>query len=216
MRKFLVFLCAMSLVFCVATGTWATTYTGSIIGGDTTLFGTDGWSDATLSWTVNDVTNPGFWRYDYNFTDVTKELSHIMIELSASFTIDNIIDISSDYDRDAPKTYETGSDNPGMLGDLFGIKWDTTEDLTSYDFWIVSDRVPMWGDFYAKDGVDGDGKVYAYNKKFGYDTTADIVHGNAGGWVLVPDTHNVPIPSTMLLFGCGLIGLAVVGRKKIQ
>lgn len=31
-----------------------------------------------------------------------------------------------------------------------------------------------------------------------------------------PDLSPVPEPATMLLFGCGLIGLAAVGRKKIK
>ena len=177
-----------------------------------------------MSWKVDDETNPGSWTYAYNFLVTEKDISHIMIEVSEDFTKDNITEISSpasvdgyfDEDDPTPRLYTAANGNPGMLdAGLFGIKWDNLV-TKSYDFWIVSNRVPMWGDFYAKDGkVDGN-DVYAYNTGFGTETTAAIGDGNAGGWVLVPDTHEVPIPPTIFLFGCSLIGLAVVRRKKIQ
>ena len=81
-------------------------------------------------------------------------------------------------------------------------------------------KAPMWGDFYAVDGKKHDEEVYAYNRYFGIDTgQPDVGNGNAGGWILVPDTQGSPPspvsePTTMLLLGTGLIGMLGIRRKR--
>ena len=144
----------------MGTGALATMYTGNISsspGGG--MYATAQWGagGATLSWNVDDVTNLGFWTYSYTWSGTTKALSHISIEVSDNFTSQNIFKTTgAGINPTAPDTYNStsqGNSNPGIPGDLFGIKWDTTSDPTVYMFSIVSDRAPMWGDFYAKDGV---------------------------------------------------------------
>lgn len=216
-KRIFLFVTIFVLVFGLGTGAWAISYTGSITENNG-LYGTDGWVNAQLDWEVDDVTNNDLWTYVYTFTVVRKGISHVITEVSDNFTPDNIKDgTTTGWEL---QTYNgQGGSNPGIPGDLYGLKWGTpaSGEVLEYIWTIVTDRAPMWGDFYAKDGTDEQGTVdvYAYNTGFGIDTTATVSNGNAYesstgyGWVLVPDTTTqVPELTTLLLLGLGLVGLA--------
>ena len=198
---------------------WATSYVGSIVGGST-LIAISPWNttSTSLSWTVDDDSNPGYWTYSYTFAVPSKAISHVIIEVSDNFTSNNIHKI---FDSpEGPKTNTQQQGNPNMPGDMYGIKWNTTGDPLSYSFWIVTDRAPMWGDFYAKDGSipHTEDFVYAYNSSFGQASTSPIGNGNAGGWALVPDTGTgvIPEPGTFLLLGTGLLGIAALRYRRAK
>ena len=121
------------LIFGLGTGAWAYSYTGSISNGNG-LYGTYDWYNAELGWAVDNVTNSGYWTYEYTFTVTSKAISHFIIEVSETFTKNNLIcpqvafgkdGAQSEnfiFDSDAPKIYTSASDNPDMPADLFGIK----------------------------------------------------------------------------------------------
>lgn len=204
------------------------------------IFATGSWAntDTSLTWLVTDETT--HYNYEYTFTVPTgaKSLSHFILQVSSTFDMwgldeDGFVNDSldpggldaflGDY---APSV---GKPNPGMPGDIYGLKFENDDDdgtaeffgtaaetwTWSFDSW----REPVWGNFYAVDGAlktpdSPDEWVYAYNSGFLLDPYALGDTGNPNwqehGYIARPDTTLVPIPSAILL---GMLGLGAVGLK---
>ncbi|MCF8107822.1 MAG: PEP-CTERM sorting domain-containing protein [Desulfohalobiaceae bacterium] len=232
MKKISLLILLISFVACsFGANAWAT-LTGSLSYNNdglniSTSDTSEHWKKAEFSWIVNE-NDDGHWNYNYTWTGNVnggnaRDLSHIVIEVSENFTMDNVFN-PDPYYSDISDSLEVGND-PTSPGDgIFGLKWNLTssDDGQEFNFSFDSDRAPMWGDIYAKDGaVQGD-KLYATNAMYGQNLTEPdlyaLADGNNGGWALVPNTHSsaapVPEPGTMILVGSGLLGLIGIGRRK--
>lgn len=195
------------------------------------LSATASWNQfAEFSWLVDNTTNDNLWTYQYHWKTNNKELSHIIIEVSSNFKDNNIY--SGTTSPNILGTFgQQGNSNPGIPGDIYGLKFDLSPASKDFSFTIVTDRAPMWGNVYAKDGKDGGADVYAYNIGFlQTPPTFDLAGMPMGpifdgyAWVLVPDTFSngngtgqtdpIPEPSTILLLGAGLAGLGIWHRRR--
>lgn len=178
------------------------------------------WDNFSISWNI--VLEAGVYHYEYRFGGLSgKALSHVVFDLSDNCTAGSQCVYNAAYDLvDIPQLYfGTFGGNPGQPGfpagaSITGVKFDAMPGgvgMISFD----SLRAPMWGDFYAKDGVAGGGTGiwnYAYNQGLaGHDT-----YNNASYYIAVPDTvgSGVPEPGSWLLMVSGglMLGLGVWRR----
>ena len=188
----------------ITSTSWAD-FTGSINYNNGLYAYDDNWTNpaTTLSWHVFQRTD-GHYEYDYTFTlpSNAKNISHVILQTSSNFT--NADMLSGTTANGQLGTWDgQGNSNLGIPAPLYGIKWDTSATpVTSFNWTIITDRVPTFGNFYAKDG-NSNGGTYAYRG----------TQGQFGDNVLVPDTVPTPIAAAAWLFGSGLVGLVGIRTR---
>ncbi|MFA7012062.1 MAG: PEP-CTERM sorting domain-containing protein [Desulfobacterales bacterium] len=164
------------------------------------------WVPSTVDWSIDRT--DGTFTYEYTFnTDSSRALSHMDIEVSSNFTVDDILPGTT--------SYESLGYDPHAGPDLYCIKFNGSG--TSFTATIVTHRMPMWGDIYLKDGNTPEGMTYELmNSGYFLADPAGPVEGTAAtgyAWLGVPDTKVVPVPPALFLMGSGLMGVFVMRRK---
>lgn len=237
------FCCALLIAALVTPVALAQTYSGELTNDCLTATG-DWTEDTKIEWQVVNMTT--YWQYTYCFTANRKGLSHIAIELtppSNDFTPEIYdFEISHDGENWGPGTYEQKlqeadqPSNQGLPEDFYGIKvncngndepnglpvldLDENGDCDFFCFRFKSVQNPMWGDFYARDGIDEELKefVYVYNNGFTSPDTdpGPVISPSNDSYechLLVPDFTQIPEPATMSLLILGAAG-AIIRRRR--
>jgi hypothetical protein len=205
----------------------------------------DGWTQTyggfKVEWAITGPTD-GWYTYTYRFTDnadtpipLKPDMSHLILEVSTSFTTDNIrnANVGMDNVKGPQWWYDTTDDNsnPNMPSEgIYGIKFDVGSESTypvgTYSF--ESNKQPVWGDFYAKDGKhDPDKKgpepevwATAWNTGFGTDPTSSTTDFKP--WIPTPDTFQpepqpIPEPAGLVIWsilGGGAAALTALRRRR--
>ncbi len=225
MRRYGYMLLVAMLAVVLVTGTTApadTTYHGQLTatpddgtgiwvndpGGD------DDWFPAEIEWWVSE-TEAGFYHYQYEIRVYAGAVSHFILETSDPLPDGDIWDIEGNYgEAFVGEWFYPGGGNPDMPGDLYGTKFDETWG-TTFTIEFTSNRLPVWGDFYAVDGqAGGEGLNQFWNSGFLFDDPLfPPSDGSLDGHILRPDSY-VPEPSTVAMLALGLMTLGVAVRRR--
>jgi hypothetical protein len=203
------------------TGSLSTSSNEGLISGGIT------WSEdkegLTVFWEVSRLEDYT-WHYQYTFTNGNGNLSkmdvgYFIISVSNDLTLSDVFNFSGDVESYELKTFGSGPSAPGFPEDqaIWGLKIELKSEQLTAEF--SSNRAPMWGDFYAKDG--GNPKNYAYNRDLGVKVSnphdcqnAPIdEYGNSLFKVLVPDAVPEPAPEPASLSMLALGSLLLIKRR---
>jgi len=176
----------------------------------------DDWVPAEIEWWVNE-TEAGFYHYQYEIRVYSGAVSHFILETSDPLPEGDMWDITGNYGAAfIGEWFYPGGGNPDMPGDLYGTKFDETWG-TTFTVEFTSNRLPVWGDFYAKNGyAGGEGLNQFWNSGFlADDPLLPPDDGSLDGHILRPDSR-IPEPSTIAMIALGLMTLGVAVRRRKQ
>ena len=172
----------------------------------------------TIEWVISQGADD-LWTYTYDVTGDTKGLSHLILEVTEDDDDFNIYGgTSAPYE--GPEEWSLSPSNPLMPNPIYGVKFDFGDTIVTYT--MVTDRAPVYGVFYTKDGTDKDDgvsyDVVAWSNALNfsnYKINEDLTEID---FIVRPDGVGAPVPepATMLLLGTGLVGFAVSQRKKFK
>ena len=190
---------------------------GSLTSADGGLDGVGQWVNpgpATISWVITDMGSYYNYEYTLSVPENAKSISHFIVGVSSTFSESNFWNATGSFSVAEIDDFSQANGNPDMPGGLHGLKFDETSGDTlviSFD----SDRVPVWGDFYAKGG--GNPASQVWNSGFVTANPMDpAMDGSLLGHILVPDTNTieVPEPITLSLLCVALLGMVLVKRPR--
>ena len=174
----------------------------------------DDWVPAEIEWWVTE-TEAGFYHYEYEIRVYAGAVSHFILETSEPLPEGDIWDITGNYGEAlVGEWFYPGTANADMPGDLYGTKFDETWG-TTFTIEFTSNRLPVWGDFYAVDGAaGGEGLNQFWNAGFLLDDPLlPPADGSIDGHILRPDSR-IPEPTTVVLLTVGLMSLGVAVRRR--
>ncbi len=165
------------------------------------------WDGAYIAWQVSPIT--GGYLYEYTWSGARTDVSYLIVGLSTCCNLSN----GCLWDVQTPVWVERwdSTDNPGFpTGISFdGIKLgDIPYHGQTYSFSFKSNRVPVWQNFYIKDGNDPKSgePLYAFNT--GISQTTGLSY-----YIAAPDTV-IPEPGFYGLLALGLSGLYLAARRR--
>ncbi len=177
--------------------------------------GGDGeWFPAKIEWWISE-TEAGFYHYQYEIRVYDGAVSHFILETSDPLPDGDIWDITGNYgEAFVGEWFLPGGGNPDMPGDLYGTKFDETFG-TTFTIEFTSNRLPVWGDFYAVDGqAGGEGLNQFWNSGFLLaDPLLPPSDGSLDGHILRPDSY-IPEPGTVAMLALGLMTLGAAVRRR--
>ncbi len=189
-------------------------------------------TSTVFSWDVTWNSSANLWYYQYSLVVPAKGISHILLEVSDEFATADIVSPapSGIGDLNWYSATSHGNSNPSLPSLFRAIKIENAGSELSWAWSFYSPRAPVWGDFYAKDGVNNVSgqktNVVLWNAGFGSpdsDPTDAPADGSVGYHILRPDTFNEGVPpngetpelSTWLLLSLsGLAGAFVARRRR--
>ncbi len=217
MGKITLSLCVLGVLVGFAPTAWGG-YTGSLSTADGGLDGTGDWisGTSTIEWSVTQNGDQS-WHYEYTLTvpGEASGISHFILETSEPLPEGDIWDIQGDYgEAFVGEWFYPGSGNPDMPDDLYGTKFDDAWG-TTFTVEFTSNRLPVWGDFYAVDGQAGGGGLNQFwNSGFLLDDPLfPPSDGSLDGHILRPDSR-IPEPSTVAMLALGLMTLGAAVRRR--